>query len=206
MARITNAERFAKYAPLGSVEQDAPCYYCSEPSSMEDLTPHPKASEAFKSTFPEDWTRARVCRKCWSRIYNANIADCGRKFGVQRGCMTVAHKKQLLSVAEEKRIEIVDSQFTINADKTMILPVVMVKLEDGPYLYHGQTVYLEEIEALQGAFLLRLHGFSEHLVWKAFEGAMAAHLDPSREDLFKTILGLGGEEPGDKEPGDKEIW
>lgn len=205
MARVPNAEK-SKYTPIGERKpdgEDTPCFYCGHPSCMEDLTPHPKALDVFKSTFPEEWTRAQVCRKCWGRIYTANIVNHGRKFGAQPGCMTVAQKKQLLGVEEK---DVVNSQFTLTADKTMVLPVAMVKFDDGPYLYHGQKVYLEEIEALQGAFLLRLHGLSEHLVWKAFEGAMAAHLDPSREDLFKTILGLGGEEPGDKESGGEEIW
>lgn len=196
MARVPNVEKL-KYTPIGEEElegEDAPCFYCGQPSCMDDLTPHPKALEVFKSTFSEEWTRARTCRLCWGRIYTANIVNSGQKFQVQRGCMTIAQKKELLGISEES---LAKRGFILNIDKTMVVPSVLVKVEGGPFLYNGKTIHEDELRALQGAMLLRMHDLDESLVEMSLEGAMASHLDLDRLPLYREILRL---------PETKETW
>lgn len=184
MARISNVEK-ALYTRL-SESDDAPCYYCGCPSSMDDLTPSPKAGVADRQMFREAWTVVRTCRKCWGRIYTANIANTGARFHVPKGCMTIAQKKALIG-----KVETSSATYTFNHDRTLVIPVDMAKVENGPFVYKGQSYHEEEVEMLQGALMCRMHGLDERIVRKQFSAAMASgDLEMDREPLYRELLGL----------------
>lgn len=187
MGRISSKMK-ESYEPLGPQNKGAPCYYCGSPASMDDLTPSPKASKANMDSFSEKWTIAKVCSRCWKRIYTANIANHGAKYLAAQGCMTVDQKRNLINpTGPESEMR---NRFTI-VDDSLVLPADMFRVEDGPYVMGSVSFYEEEIKALQGALCLRLHRMSDELVSIAFHGAMASgHLDVEREEAYKSLLEL----------------
>lgn len=190
MPKISNSEKL-KYQPLNEAEKDAPCFYCGSPSVMMDLSPHPNAAEVDKSLYPEPWTRAMVCRKCWMAIYLANIIQGGKKFGVSKGCMTVAHKQALIGRTRIGQSQVVSNDFMINFDRTLALPSSIMRLEDGQYVMDGRAFTPDEIMALQGPILSQMMRLPKEVTMKAFAGAMATgDLEPGREMDYLKLLGI----------------
>jgi len=190
MPRISNSEKL-KYQPLNEVGKDTPCFYCESPSAMMDLSPNPNAAEIDKNLYPDPWTRAMVCRKCWMAIYAANIIQGGQKFGVNRGCMTVAHKQALIGGIRPGQSQIVSNDFMINFDRTRALPSSIMRLEDGQYVMDGRAFTADEIMALQGPILSQMMRLPKEVTMKAFAGAMATgDLEPGREMDYLKLLGI----------------
>lgn len=189
MPRISNEVK-SKYSMVGAQGPDAPCFYCGAPSAMDDLSPHPKASEIDRTMYPELWTITRTCRKCWTAIYTANIAGKGLKFNVPLGCMTIPHKQLLVGgTPMGKPLDSMD--FMSNFNRTLVLPNGITKLEDN-YVFDGRMYSVAEIEALQGPIACLMSKLPRPVILKAFAGAMATgELDPDRENDYLTLLGMG---------------
>lgn len=183
--RVTNAMK-AKYTRLET--KGDRCFYCEGVASLDDLTPHPKASEADRKLFPEEFTITRVCKPCWSRIYTANVQNGGVKYHVAKGCMTIEHKRLLINkIATPSNSE----AFVKTHDGEFVVPAQALKSEDGSWLVDGHMIFEEEMKALQGTFVLKMHSMNPVFVEEAFQGALArGAIEIEREGLFREILKL----------------
>lgn len=183
--RVTNAVK-AKYTRL-KPESEA-CFYCGNHSSLDDLTPHPKASEADRELFREEFTITRVCKSCWSRIYTANVQNGGIKFNVALGCMTVEQKRLHINKVP---VAMNQGAFVKTHDGSYVVPAQALKMEDGSWLVGEHKIFDEEMRALQGVFVLKMHAMDEEFIEETFQGALAkGAIEISREGLFRNILQL----------------
>lgn len=185
MARVSNAVK-AKYDLLN--EDPNVCYYCcSSEAIMDDLSPHPSATEFDKSAFPEKWTRARVCRPCWSRIYFMNIVNGGGP-GIRKGAMTVEQKRELIQKNSRPTQK---GAFVIGFGNTLIVPPGMLQIDEHRYGLGSETFYREEILELQGAMAIKTLGLPDSSVEVAIASGMASgNLDIERMDVYRKLLEL----------------
>lgn len=182
MSRISNVEK-AKYTRIGNQDD---CHYCGLPAGLDDLTPSSNASEYGKALFTDQWTISRVCRKCWGKIYTANIAGGGLKYGVHAGCMTVNQKKTLIGGEP-----ITSGLFIYSSAFGMIAPKDMMQISETQFVYNTKVFSDIEMIGLQGALAVKSMNLAIHIVEAAFSGAMASGLlEIEREAEYRSMLRL----------------
>lgn len=186
MARIPNSVK-AWYKRLDT--EDSPCYYCGQPGIMDDLTPNPKASEADLQAFVGDKVQVRSCRKCWAKIYTANIAYMGHQFHVPMGCMTLEQKLELIGVKSCKDRD-TGAKYMVGFDRTYVAPIDTVRADDF-FVTRGHQLYSAELQELQGPLALRLLVMPDTHVEAALMSVLQSNrLDPSKEAIYREILEL----------------
>ncbi len=186
MSRIPNAvkDRYVRKDP-----DDNRCFFCGGHGAMDELTPSPKASTTDLESFTEDYTLVRSCRKCWSRIYTANIAYGGAQFGVPPGCMTLDQKTELIGVKAFRRIG-TEAKFMIGFEKQFVVPVNTVRA-GSIFITQGHQLLEEEMVQLQGAFALKLLGLPEALVELSLHNLLRNFLlDPEKEPIYRKLLDM----------------
>lgn len=182
MSRISNTEK-ARYTRIGN---QSDCYYCGSPAGLDDLTPSTSASDYGRGLFTEEWTVARVCRRCWGKIYTANVAGGGLKYGVHAGCMTVKQKKTLISGEP-----ITSGLFIYSSAFGMVAPKDMMQISETQFVYDTHMFSDVEMIGLQGALAVKSMNLSAHIVEAAFSGAMASGLlEIEREAEYRSMLRL----------------
>lgn len=188
MARLSNADK-EKYKALGGEDT---CFFCARPAVMWDFTPSPKANPMFADMFEGEKVRVKCCDSCWRKIYTANIAKGGINYGVQRGMMTLEHKKHLLSPKGTVPDLVVEKPpYVIAQDPVMILPTDMLIMDDTKFLWHDKMIYRDEMICLQGAMALRMMGLPHSLMeLNLLTGLSSGELDEARIPIYREVLGL----------------
>lgn len=192
MARITNGTRSFYKMLVRDEADESQCYYCGQPGGCEDFTPAPGATDFGRSTFTGEWTRTNTCLRCWKKIYTANIANAGGKFGVQKGCMSVLQKEALLGAPGVVRsIEQSVTKYHIGFDPKIVAPAGLLQSGSEAFMYGTTMLHREEVMLLQGALALRMIGAPDYLVEGSFSQAMNSdNAVMDHIDLYRTMLGL----------------
>lgn len=182
MARISIARK-EKYERLGSEDE---CHFCDSQASMDDLTPSTSASDWDTEQFASPWQIVRCCRRCWGRIYTANVANGAVAFGVPKGCMTLEMKKSLISGTHKSTM----SGIVLGFKGQWLVPNDTFQI-GADFLVRGVKYHRHEIEALQATFALRLLGRPIEHVRKALHIAFASgDLDVDDLHRYEPLVGL----------------
>lgn len=183
MARTSHTMK-ARYTKLD--EGSETCFYCPSPSSMEDLTPSPSAKDIDRESFTDQWVRVNCCRKCWGRIYTANIANAAQAFGVPKGLMTLEMKRGLIGGTTQTST----SGIVLGFDQQFYVPTGAFR--DGElFLVNGVKFDEGEIKILQGPMALKYYGRPIEHIRMALHAAYASGiLDMDEQEKYETILGL----------------
>ena len=192
MSRVSHAKQQLYSAVIRSGQDESSCYFCGNPSSMQDYTPSASASDRDKELFLDPWTRTHTCNKCWRRIYTVNMAEAGARFNVHRGCMTLKQKEALLGGDEAtKSVAGSVSRYSMAFDPPIIAPLGLNQLEENQFIWGSKTVYREELMTLQGGFALQMVGSSATAVeWFLISVMMSDDLNGDNIDLYREMLGL----------------
>ncbi len=187
MARISSSVK-AMYKREGL--EEGPCFYCGGPGTMDDLTPNPKAHVADLEAFGDDFMKVRACKKCWAKIYTANIAYAGAQFNAPMGCMSLDQKTELIGVKVERKLQ-TRARFMLAFEREYVTPSDAVRA-DGIFITRGVSLFEAEISELQGAFAARLLGLPERHVERALQHVVGdgGILDPGKEDIYRMVLDL----------------
>lgn len=186
MSRIPNAvkERYTRKDKI-----DGPCFFCGGHGAMDELTPSPKASIADLEGFRDEYTIVKSCRKCWGKIYTANIAYGGGQFNVPMGCMSLDQKVELIGVKVFRKVN-TWAKFMIGFEKQFVVPSDTVRSGD-LFIAQGHQLLEEEMVQLQGAFALKLLGLPDALVEVSLHNLLRNFLlDPEKEPIYRKLLDM----------------
>lgn len=170
--------------------RDPHCFYCNEPAVMNDLTPNPKASQQNLDEYQGEWTIVRTCRKCWGKIYSANIAKVSKKYGGDIGMMTLEMKADLLGgkLIQDRLTTARKGNASFVMVDGMIQPTGMVSFDD-LYQWNRYTFTAVEMKLLQPAMALAYLHAPHEQVEMAMNFAMK-DLDTNKLPVYRQVLAL----------------
>lgn len=183
----------AKYKFIGEAGQ---CYFCPSQSTLNDATPSHRADAADREAFNGEHVRTEVCAPCWSKIHKANWIDGGRRFGVPRGCMTIAHKLDLCSGV---KIPVNRGTYVVAFDGQFVIHSEMVRdAEDSDVFYHGGNRWdIMELQTMQPLFAMRFTGLHTDAIKNCFwnivvpgDDVSGMNLDKSNLQKYQKALGI----------------
>lgn len=165
------------------------CGYCgAEKSYMWDLTPHQRASDDDKRSFPHDWTRVHICESCWNKVHRFNWVERAEKYGVARGCMTLEQKKALCTGASSVTA-IRGAKFLVGFSGQLIVPngIMRDTSDDTLFFLQGQRWSMDELLELQGPMALRMAGMPTNVVGRAFFSILSGDSEGNLHDVPKYL-------------------
>jgi hypothetical protein len=178
-----------KYSRLERPDGRPTCYYCGEHATMDDTTPSHKIPPDVMAGFPGDWTIARTCPRCWSKINNANLVRGARDYGVPAGCMTVEQKTGLLTGKDAS----LTSSF-VRKEDGYYYPRGGFTLVDSnrprpDFMYENRRFDCYEVEMLQpvmACILLNMERIGMQTMWLAMNGNVS--YQPERFSDYMLFL------------------
>lgn len=191
MSRMSHAVR-SQYKRL-EPRIEGMCYYCdTDEATMDDTTPSHKADASLLTLFPEEWTIAKCCQRCWSKIDKVNLVKGAYGYGGLRGLMTVAQKKEMLRGAGA--LVPVSAKFgglVHNRDLNLIVPADLMIGENGSMYLEVHRIYEEEIQCLQWPFAMKLLKL-DHLIPMAFKRLLSTgeELEISKVHVYAQMMGI----------------